>query len=254
MKLIFLGDSFTFGFGIDKEYAIKNKIISNDKNFFESINNDPILFNQLNDFRINNNWTALISKELNLDFENLSSPGSGIEAIYCQFLKSESDIEGKKFYIIGLPVTLSARKLISSKDNFNYFEKDDFLKLFNTYSFKKESNDIDFFKKYFDENYFSIIFINYISSMINYFRNKKINFLFLPTWYQSIKKHLTLNNNKIINKYLQKFIFNEIEDQMDFFIDENGLNKLSCGHPDIKSQYIIKNFYLKYVENRILKN
>jgi hypothetical protein len=252
MKLIFLGDSFTFGFGIDKEYAIKNNFIKNDNDFIKIINDNDSLFNQVNDFRINNSWPSLISKELNLDFENLSSPGSGIEAIYCQFLKSENDINDEKFYIIGLPATLSARKLISSKNNFNYFEHDDFLKLFNTYSFKKESNDIDFFKKYFNENYFSVIFINYISSMINYFKNKKIKFLFLPTWYQSIKRHLTLNDNKIIDKYLQKFIFDEIEQQMNFNIDVKKIKRLSCLHPNTESQKIIKDMYLQYIKNKII--
>jgi hypothetical protein len=253
MKLIFLGDSFTYGWGIDKEYGIKNNLIKNDNDFTKETSNNSEVFNFLNDFRINNNWTSLISKELKLECQNRSIPGSGIEMIYSQFLESEFNNEKEKFYIIGLPITLSARKLTSSKNNQNHFaDQNSFSQLFNTYSFKDNSEDIIFFKKYFDENYFSFTFINIISSIINYCKNKKIKFIFLPTWHQSIKKHLLLNDNQIIKKYLEKFIFNEIEEQINFSIDIHKIKKLSCGHPNIESQVIIKNIYLNHIK-RILK-
>lgn len=249
MKIVFLGDSFTYGWGIDKEYGIKNNLIKNDNDFTSKMSNNSEVFNFLNDFRINNNWTSLVSKELQLEHENRSTPGSGIEMIYSQFLESEVNNEKEKFYIIGLPITLSARKLTSSKNNINYFsDQNSFSKLFNTYSFKDSSEDIIFFKKYFDENYFSFTFINIMSSMINYCKNKKIKFIFLPTWHQSIQRHLTLTDNQIIKKYLEKFIFNQIEEQINFSIDIHKIKKLSCGHPNIESQYIIKDLYIKYIK------
>ena len=252
MKLIFLGDSYTFGWGIDKEYGIQQKILDENINIFNLIRIDPNIFNLINEFRINNNWTSLISKELQLEYENRSTPGSGIEMIYLRFLESEVNNEKEKFYIIGLPATLSARKLTSSKNNINYFsDQNSFSELFSTYSFKDNSDDIIFFKKYFDENYFSFSFINIISSIINYCKNKKIKFVFLPTWHQSIERHLTLTDNQIIKQYLEKFIFNEIEDQINFLIDIHKIKKLSCGHPNIESQYIIKDLYIKYIKERL---
>ena len=85
MKLIFLGDSFTYSWGIDRQYGVEKKIIKKNDLFIK----DNYIFSELNNFRINNSWTKFLSEELNLEYDNLSVPGCSIEMIYCQFLSNE---------------------------------------------------------------------------------------------------------------------------------------------------------------------
>jgi hypothetical protein len=246
MKLIFLGDSFTYGHNIDIEFGLKNKLLNGSDIYFNPKNIDENILKKINDFRINNNWPALISKELNLEHENLSIQGSGIEMIYCKFLENEKNKKEDSFYIIGLPMN-SGRKLVSRKNS-----QKDFSDLYYTYHFK---NDIetDFFKKYFDEKYFGYIYINITLSIVSYCKNKRIPFLFLPTWYSNIENHFNFTRDIIIKDYLKHFFLNEIKDQLNFFIDLKLIKKLPCFHPNIQSQNVIKNMYINYIKDN-LKN
>jgi hypothetical protein len=57
--------------------------------------------------------------------------------------------------------------------------------------------------------------------------------------------------NSLFKEYYDIFIFNEIEDQMNFNIDINKIEKLPCGHPNLNSQTIIVNMYYDYIKKYI---
>jgi hypothetical protein len=254
LKLFFLGDSFTWGWGIDIEYGLHFGIINktNDvynKNIYSlSLKEDDI--EDINDFRISNNWPALLSFELGAPFKNLSTPGSGIEMIYIKFLENEKNYKKEKCYIISLPRTLSARILVSSKNHPNYFaNKNELSELFSTYRIRDNSEDGVFFKKYFDREYLCFLYLSYISNIIQYLDNKNIPYVILPSWCNSLKEQLMYYDEeiakvKIFNDYFNFFIFDKISDS--FLIDFESINKLPCGHPSIEGQKQIKEMYLKH--------
>lgn len=250
MKLVFFGDSFTYGYNIDIEYGLEKKILPKEINFFNRNNLNQDVFKIINDFRINNNWPALLSKELKLEHENLSTPGCGFEMIYCKFLQYEKNKKEESFYIFGLPITFIGRKLVTKENINSYNSLENF---FETYHYQENNPDFIFFKKYYNENYFVFSYINIISSISNYCKNKNISFLFLPTWTSNIKNHFNLIKNEILKDYIQHFIFNEINDQLNLSIDLKKIKKLSCFHPNSESQHVIKDMYLNHVNNYIEK-
>ena len=257
MKLIFLGDSFTEGVGIDIEYGIKiNLFPDNDSSYFIN-KRELIKFEVINEFRRNNLWTKLLCNELKVIEENLSLSASGLDSIFLELIQSEKiNYNNQRCYIICLPFLDGGRFIVENELNKNKSISNLFSKVM--LNFNLPDNDLFFYKNNFNENYCKLIYLQSLISIINYLKNKKIKFLILPTWHNSIKEHFFNNkydkNNKKENyfyDFFEKFIFNEIEDQMNFNIDINKIKKLPCGHPNIESQKIIKNMYIEYIKNKL---
>jgi hypothetical protein len=202
MKLVFLGDSFTFSYGLEVERAIEKKYIDNyDENFLLPRN---ILFNslskqqekELQDFRINNSWTFILSKKLKVESENISYPGSGIQQILSTFLDYELNNKNKNVvYLFFLPLTKQGRILIEVESTKNSFNQK-LLHFFQTYLYHEEKDDINMFKNRFNENVFYVIYLNVLTTLIYYLKNKNIPFLFLPTWNKNIYEHFFNDNYK----------------------------------------------------------
>ncbi len=252
MKLIFLGDSFTWGWGIDIEYGLFSGIIDDrkrhevyDKNIY-NIGLSESQIKELNDFRIQNNWVAQLCHDIKCDYENLATPGSSIEMMFIKFLESQKKKEINVSYVVCLPRTLSARILVSSKNHLNYFSKEnDLSSLFSTYRIRSSDEDLSFFKKYFTEDSLAFIQLTNIIALISYFKSNKIPFIFLPTWENTIREQLIgyedENINSIIKDYFKSFVLNEVD--CDFSIDFKAIKKLPCGHPSSIGHTVIKEFY-----------
>ena len=291
MKLIFLGDSFTEGAGIDIEYAIQKKYIEdNDLFYIDSNKIKEKDFNLLSEYQLEdikkfkneNSWVSLISKKLGLEYENIAIPGSGLQEVYTQFLNYEYfHFNENIFYLFFLPVTDPTRILISNKGSKLNIESD-IRFLFQTYLYSKKEEDINVFKKKFDVYYFYIIKINILMNLIYYLKNNNKKFLILPTWKLNIYNHFldSLNmsnflkkNNiiklflnikdkqkeeeqeriKIFKHFFENFVFNEIKDQMDFNFDISKYKKMPCHHPNIESQEKISDAYFDYIKTYIDK-
>ena len=286
MKLIFLGDSFTEGTGIDFEYGIQQGLLENNRNIYFSdrseLKKDVQIF--INNFRKNNVWTKLLCNELNLEEENRSYGGGGLDSVFIELLQSEIiNKNTDRFYIIGLPFLHGGRILNSINSN---EEINDILnKNFKYIVLNSKIKDLNFYQKYFKQDFFYLYYLNFMMTIINYLKNKKINFLFLPTWENNIKEHFfkkpvnfkedsferpvnfrelyfktkgnfseKIKDQKIIDIFIDfydKFIFSVLEEQTNFLINKDLIKKLPCGHADIKSQYIIKDMYIKYIKEKI---
>ena len=254
MKLIFLGDSFTEGLGIDIEYGLKEKILDGDSFFIDRKKIDPEKFSIIFNFKRDNVWTKLLCNEINFQHENFAVAGSGGDLLFLQLLESEKKNKNiKRFYIICLPKLSQGRIMISNEKNFSI---KNLLYFFYCVVVNHLIKDIDFYKKYFDKNFFYMYYLNFLMSIINYLKNKKVGFLFLPTWEPTIEKHF-FNEQRIRKKeqtlfnYYERFFFNELKDQMNFKINHNDLTFLPCGHADIKSQYLIKDIYKNYILEKV---
>jgi hypothetical protein len=189
MKLIFLGDSFSEGVGIDIEYGIQKGLIKNNSNSYY-FDRSEFEFNTrkiIKNFQENNCWPILLSKEIKNEVENFSRGASGADLLFLQLLESEKKNKNiKRFYIICLPKLSQGRIMISNEKNFSI---KNLLYFFNPIVFNTKQKDIDFYKKYFDKNFFYMYYLNFLMSIINYLKNKKVGFLFLPTWEPTIEKH-----------------------------------------------------------------
>jgi hypothetical protein len=261
MKLIFLGDSFTEGTGIDFEYGIKINLFPDDDSLYFSNRKQLFYYPDVNNFRKNNVWTKLLCNELNVIEENFALGASGLDSVFLQLIESEKkNIDNKRYYIICLPFLNSGRFIIKNELSDNQ----DIFNIFNRVVLNNSLSDDDllFYKNNFNENYFKLIYLQSLISIINYLKNKKIDFLILPTWHNTIEQHFfsdvfsddfknkkkyffvkksNYQKNDYFYKFFKKFVFNEIKDQMDFNIDISKIKKLPCGHPNIESQKIIKN-------------
>ena len=256
MKLIFLGDSFSEGVGIDIEYGIQKGLIKNNSNsyYFDRREFDFNTRKIIKNFQENNCWPILLSKEIKNEVENFSRGASGADLLFLQLLKSEKKNKNiERFYIICLPKLSQGRIMISNEKNFSI---KNLLYFFYCVVVNHLIKDIDFYKKYFDKNFFYMYYLNFLMSIINYLKNKKVGFLFLPTWEPTIEKHF-FNEQRIRKKeqtlfnYYERFFFNELKDQMNFKINHNDLTFLPCGHADIKSQYLIKDIYKNYILEKV---
>ena len=255
MKLIFLGDSFLEGVGIDIEYAINKGLLKNEKEYYYTDRRkiDSNFSSIIYDFQKNNCWPSLLCNEINIENDNFSRGASGGDLLFLQLLKSEENNKNKKrFYIIGLPKLNQGRIMISNE---NRMSINKLLYFFHGVVFYNKLKDLDFYKKYFDKNFFYIYYLNFLMSIINYLKSKKINFLFLPTWESSIKEHFfkeKINEDEqILFDYYERFFFSELGDQMNFKINNNDLEYLPCRHANIKSQYLIKDMYKNYILEKI---
>jgi hypothetical protein len=286
VKLIFLGDSFTEGTGIDFEYGIQQELLENNQDIYFSdrskLKKDVQIF--INNFRKNNVWTKLLCNELNLEEENRSFGGGGLDSIFIELLQSEIiNKNTDRFYIIGLPFLHGGRILNSINSN---EEINDILnKNFKYIVLNSKVKDLKFYQKHFNNDFFKFYYLNFMMTVINYLKNKKIDFLFLPTWENNIKEHFfkkpvnfkedsferpinfrelffknkgnfsektkDQNVSDIFIALYDKFVFSELGKQMNFLININLITKLPCGHADIKSQYIIKDMYKKYIKEKL---
>jgi hypothetical protein len=286
MKLIFLGDSFTWGGNLDLEYALKNNIVPSDtsyidpqKTIFKFYSNE-VIYKQLNYHRRKLSWTRSLSKHLGYDFYNLALPGSSLQSMQCRLFEAEKNIDELKIYIICLPLTQVARMLVSMNSvpiksiltingfqDFSKINKNDEMSQ-QSYVYKlsdkltshffmpgDRSEDKVFFEKYFNYEYFAYMFIQSLNSMINYLKNKNIKFVILPTWDKTIKMHMPIKKkylsisieSKDMFEFFDMLIAKELEDsQLNFSFDINNIERLPCGHPSINAQEEIKNEFLKH--------
>ena len=160
MKIGFFGCSFTEGGGLNSpvfnEYAIKNKLISNEyKENYEKTQND---------FR----YSTLIGKDLNCEVENFGKGRSSNEYIFNQLYKHH-----KKFDICVVQLTIYSRR----------YQWDEHKEKF------EHINDIDNFTlNRFNREYAR----DQVSMMINLFDSldKKIYWIF----HEDIPKNLKSNN------------------------------------------------------------
>jgi hypothetical protein len=273
MKLIFLGDSFTYGYGLDVEEAINRKYIEFNNDLFFKYPKFNSLINEeqkkeLKIFIEDNVWVKKLSNKLNLKYINLSIPGSSMQGLNAAFLQHELFNSNKdNIYLFFLPVTKQARLLISSSNN------GFFLNLFKNYTFFNEKEDINKFKRKFDKKYFYVIYLNSLMNLIFYLKNNNIKFMLLPTWENNIYNHFfddhkvfkknffinlfNINNiNKteetIFNLCFENFIFDELpSEQLYFNFNKKIITTLPCKHPDLKSQPIIADLYYDHIKSYI---
>ena len=251
MKLIFLGDSFTWGWGIEIEYALQKKILNSEKYYFNK-KMDKDIFIKINNWRKENVWTSLLSNDLGLMSENLSVPAANLQSIFLQIINHKDDCNC--FYLIFLPYHEMSRILISSKNNKNYFiDESSILNLFNTLIIREKEKDFNFFKKYYDKNLISFIEFQSFLNIIMFLKNNRKKFLILPSWRKTIEEHYLLDQDKKIKKLYQDYIFNEIKDFLNFNFSPK-ISYLPCEHPDISSQINIKNEYIDYIREKIYEN
>lgn len=253
MKLLFLGDSFTWGGNIDTEYGLKNKLIPNDTSYIDhsksvyKLYSDKVLFQKLSEGRESLIWPTLLSNELGCSFKNYSTPAAGVQYLHYQLMIAENENSTlRRCYIICLPITSAARMVISSK---NSIIKNSIYETLSNYCFPKDESsfkDLEFFKKYFDESYFVFNYVQSLSGIISYLKNKNISFVILPSWQKTIEEHLKLNDSKI-NHLVDSFVLNELESyDREYQFDIFKIDKLLCGHPSIYGQEQIKEIYLKH--------
>ena len=160
MKIGFFGCSFTEGGGLNSpvfnEYAIKNKLISNEyKGNYEKTQND---------FR----YSTLIAKDLNCEVENFGKGCSSNEYIFNQLYEHH-----KKFDICVVQLTIYSRR-------YQWDEREEKF---------EHINDIDNFTlNRFNREYAR----DQVSMMVNLFDslNKKIYWMF----HEDIPKNLKSNN------------------------------------------------------------
>jgi hypothetical protein len=278
LKLIFLGDSFTNSYGLEVEIAIQNKYIKhNDNLFFENKNDFYLRFSNdikenIQNIKLNNSWVKKLSDELKFEYLNISQFGIGMQGFYNIFLDFEKNNKDDILYLLFLPITNFNRILLSNL-NFKYKINDhvSIYDLYETYLYKYNDEKTKILKKKFNKEYFYFLHLNILFSLIYYLKNKNIPFLFLPTWRKNIYDHFFNDNlnynffikenfieffnnkkeNSLFKEYYDIFIFNEIEDQMNFNIDINKIEKLPCGHPNLNSQTIIVNMYYDYIKKYI---
>lgn len=265
MYLVFLGDSFTYGFNLDAEYALNNNYIKNYNWVRKDFYIDNKYSKEITDFQENNRWSSLLSNDLKIKHYNLALGGYGWQQIFNCVIEHEFNHHNEeKIYIIGCPFTHGGRLMVSSDDENKVLSKN-----FKTILFsEKKEDDMVFFKKYFDKKYFYMMEMSILLSIINYLNNRKIKFIFLPTWFKNIYMHffihdfdielndrkkykdyflsLDIDNKRYLDLY-NKFIFNQIDMSIVNSISDKYL-RLPCGHPNLESQKIIKNELIKYVE------
>lgn len=290
MKLIFLGDSFTDSLNIDIEYAIQKNYIENNVFFYKDISfnkkNLSLLNNQqlkeIELFKKEQGWVNLLSEKIGLEYENLALSGSSLQEMYVHFLNYEINNFNKEiFYLFFLPYTSPTRMMISREF---FTNKKDIRNFFLTYIYNDDKKDVNIFRKKFDLYYFYVLNINILMCLIHYLKNNNKRFLFLPTWESNIYNHFLNHNHinhnfkskniinffldskktleekkeenqriKVFKNFFENFVFNEIEDQMNFEININDLKRLPCGHPNIESQEMIVEKYFNYVNDYIKK-
>jgi hypothetical protein len=262
MKIIIYGDSFVFGGGLYVEYAInKGYIDQYDHNKFFNLNKE--LQEESMNYVINNRWSSLLEKELNIKIENCGFPGAGWQYIEYSFLKNELNNEEEVFYIF-CPPTNEIKRLLISNDcnelsekinivNYKRYTNNNFSNFFNILNLYDNQNQTYeniflnalFTKKVTDQLNFQNVF-----NLLNYLIMYKKKFIFLPSWFDSNKDSFIINaykeNKSFYDQYVFKYI-NYIKINNFWCNDKN--NKLSSGHPNLLAQEKIKNDYIKIIKD-----
>lgn len=248
MKLVFLGDSFTWGWGIEIEYGLKNGLIRGDECYFKKIFPKETS-KEINKFRMNHCWPALLAQELHCDFENLSLPAANMQIMMSKIF--DEGLHGD-LYVLALPLSKTARILISSKEHKNYYNRSEvsLTHLFNTHIIRNDSADYSFFSRYYDQNSISFLELQSLLCFIHFLKSKNKKFLILPCWEKTIEDHFSLDHDKKIFQLYKDYIFSQLESELNFSFSCK-INKLPCGHPDIKSQINIKNAYIDIIREKI---
>ena len=279
MKIIIYGDSFGFGGGLNIEYAInKGYIDQYDHNKFFNLNKE--LQEESMNYAINNRWSSLLEKELNIKIKNNSVSGAGWQFLKYYFLKNDFFNKEETFYIFCPPRSEFKRLLMDV--NFDNSLNDLFLMKHLDYNCvifennhkkinKKNTNTKNtLLNKLFTKQVVDQLNFQSILGILNYLiiHNKK--FIFLPSWSNSVKSSFIFddyekndtfnmfnffikNNNKIKKEndiFYHKYIFKYIDDiKISNFWCENDDNKLLSGHPNVSSQEKIKNNYIKIIND-----
>ena len=285
--LFFLGDSYAKSGCTDYEFLFENNLIDTKKiNYFDflvSINfyeKKDSIFKLSQDIKEKNSWPYRLSNLLKIEYKNLSMMGASWQLIFNQILYSILEYKNKEIIFIITP-PINDRILINkhnkhdqtknfaNMDLYNMYEVEknfnsDFL--LNNYSFHYRENKLntnidDIFEKEEMENIylllnkkvFNIYNIHAIINILNLLINEKINFFFLPAWYENIK---TQFEDIIDDKdFLDKFIFSKIKKEELMLDSPFLLKKLKktpfSPHPSFHSQELLANYYFDFLKNKL---
>jgi hypothetical protein len=273
MKIVVYGDSYVYGSGLDLEYAVNKKYIDD---YFqkEKLKEKE----EAKDFLLNNRWTFLLEKALDIKIENYGLPGVGWQYIEYIFLKNEMLDYEEKIYII-CPPRLYPRYIIDNKyrnDKLKIVSYENY-NVLNAYYNKEEekTEEIDFLNNIKTEKVQHQLNFQNVFGILNYLLLNKKKFLFLPSWLSSLsesmiitnfnddyfkdknilnfffKRKVKSDNDKIIeiNKFYHNFIFKHIDDIKFNLFWRNENYVLPSGHPNMKGHLLIKNEYFKHFRN-----
>ena len=278
MKIIIYGDSFTFGVGLQTEYALKMNYIDNYYHDYIKFKNSEKEYSESMNFLVNNRWTTLLEKELNVKIENFGYPGCGWQYIHYNFLLNElnNKDDEQRIYIFCSP-RITFRRLLVDKlfenSNLNVTPTYNYSCL-NLYYKNQRNKENILLDNLFTKSVTDQLNFHNVLGIINYLILNKKRFIFLPSWLDSVKKsfifeseedystlylrniffNLSKNNDtkeviRIINLYDQ-YIFKYVKDiKMDNFWSNDPNNKLPSGHPNLSVQEKIKNDYLKIIND-----
>lgn len=273
MKIIIYGDSFVFGNGLNLEYSINKGYIKNYYHNYEDFKKMKC-FKESENFLYENRWSKLLEKQLNIKIENHGFPGGGWQYIYYHFFKNEINNNKNDIHIFCCPRISFKRLLIDKKFNNSLYDLN--VMLYDDYNIlnlhkKSKSNALldDLFTKTVTDQ---LNFQN-VSGIINYLMLNKKKFIFLPSWLNSVKKSLIVEDenekklfdlkyiilnlkkndfqeNKNILELYDNYVFKYIDDiKIENFWSDDSNNLLPSGHPNISSQEKIKNNYIKIIND-----
>ena len=196
MKIIIYGDSFVFGNGLNLEYSINKGYIKNYYHNYEDFKKMEC-FKESEDFLYENRWSKLLEKQVSIKIENRGFPGGGWQYIYYHLFKNEINNNKNDIYIFCSPRISFKRFLINKKFNNSLYDLN--VMLYDDYNIlnlhkKSKSNSLldDLFTKTVTDQ---LNFQN-VSGIINYLMLNKKKFIFLPSWLNSVKKSLIIEDEE----------------------------------------------------------
>jgi hypothetical protein len=286
MKIVFYGDSYVYGGGLNNEYGVKMGYIDNYGDYKklklnEKNNSDSY------EFLVKNRWTSILENELKIKTENFGFPGHGWQYIQYYFLKNEIKNNKEEILYVFCPPRVSFKRLLISNDfnkkEWNIMKGEEFSTLNITVDWiDKRLNhtlykDITLLDNLFSNNALDQLNFQNVFGILNYLILNKKKFIFLPSWVNSTKNSFIFGNqeeadifeknkknlfiflgfnkkekfeDKYVYDFYEKYIFNNIDDIIiDNFWNKDENNKLPSGHPNTKAQKIITDEYAKIIKN-----
>lgn len=273
MKIVFYGDSYVYGGGLNNEYGVKMGYIDN-YNDYKKLQLNEKNNSDSYEFLVRNRWTSILENELKIKTENFGFPGSGWQYIQYRFFKNEIDNKEECIYIFCPPLDVK-RFIISNKfenPNLQIVKNNDFNILNISKKNNEQNNENSFLDEIFDDNVNEQLNFQNIFGIISYLILNKKKFIFLPSWHKSLKSSFNFNYEDELDKKFfifnskdkvnstneisllyKKFIFKYIKNiDFNFFWKENNMFLPSL-HPNLEAQKHITAEYLIHINKILIK-